>query len=68
MQRFDIRLSSIQSLHDEIVMALLCSKQLHLSIETILDSIFRRCDDLSQEKITIKVRYFFMNIACVQSS
>ena len=67
MQRLDVGLAGIEGLHDEVVVALLRPQQLHFSVETVLDPVLRSGHDLSQEKVPVKIRYFFVNVARVQS-
>ena len=68
MQRFQAGLTSVQSPHNVVVVALFGPKQLHLSIETVLYSVFRSSYELSHEEIPIKIRYFLMNVRSMQSS
>lgn len=66
MKRLYTGLSSIQSSHDEDVVALFGSQQLHFSIETICDAVFGAVDDLCHEEICVEIWYFFVYVSCMQ--
>lgn len=65
MKGLQTGLSSVQSPHDEVVVALFGSEQLHFAIDAICDSIFRAIEDLAHEEVSVKVWYFFVYVSCV---
>ena len=68
MQRFETGFTGIHSSHYKVVVALFGPQKLHLSIETVLNSVFRCSHKLAQEEVSIKISYFFMNIRSMKSS